>query len=125
MTRTWLGRTVFEDFLLLLYRRHFPGHAARRAGSPHASDARTCSQAGRFVVKSFTSLGCVLQDVAQEEAVEASKHIHGATQNGNKERNICARVYKPRAAASQCDSRCEQIALFHSSVYKSKSRAFG
>jgi len=88
MTRTWLGRTVFKDLLLLLYGRHFPGDAARRGGSPHASDAGTRSQAGCFVVESFASLGCVLQYVTQEEAVEASKYVHGARQIGNKEKNL-------------------------------------
>lgn len=120
VTHTWLGRTVFKDLLLLLYRRHFPRDAARRGGSPHASDTRTCSQAGRFVVKSFTSLGCVLQYVTQEEAVEASKYIHGARQNVSEEINICACLYRPCTAASQCDSRCKQGVLLQSRMYKSK-----
>lgn len=78
MTRTWPGRTVFKDFLLLLQRCHLPGDAAGRRERPHAPEPGTRSQTRRFVVKSFASLGRILEYVAQEEAVEASKYIHGA-----------------------------------------------
>lgn len=90
MMHTWPGRTILKDLLLLLYRCHFPGDAARDGGSPHAADARARSQAGSFVVEGFASLRGVFQDVAQEEAVEASEYIHGARGNVREEiKNLC------------------------------------
>lgn len=41
--------------------------------------------AGGLVSKGLTSLWCVLQDVTQQEAVEASEYIHGAGENTSKE----------------------------------------